>query len=72
MAAKLHLVFSKGTGSKTITIINPNPNLTKAEAFEAMQEIVDKKAVLVNNVPVDGIKKAYYSDVIVTELEDAA
>ena len=72
MAAKLHLVFSKGTGSKTITISNPNPNLTKAEAFEAMQEIVDKKAVLVNNVPVDGIKKAYYSDVIVTELEDAA
>lgn len=72
MAATLHLVFSKGTGSKTITISNPNPNLTKAEAFEAMQEIVDKKAVLVNNVPVDGIKKAYYSDVIVTELEDAA
>ena len=72
MAATLHLVFSKGTGSKTITISDPNPNLTKAEAFEAMQEIVDKKAVLVNNVPVDGIKKAYYSDVIVTELEDAA
>lgn len=72
MAATLHLVFSKGTGSKTITISNPNPNLTKAEAFEAMQEIVDKKAVLVSNVPVDGIKKAYYSDVIVTELEDAA
>ena len=72
MAATLHLVFSKGTGYKTITISNPNPNLTKAEAFEAMQEIVDKKAVLVNNVPVDGIKKAYYSDVIVTELEDAA
>ena len=72
MAATLHLVFSKGTGSKTITISNPNPNLTKAEAFEAMQEIEDKKAVLVNNVPVDGIKKAYYSDVIVTELEDAA
>ena len=72
MAATLHLVFSKGTGSKTITISDPNPNLKKSEAFEVMQEIVDKKAVLVSDVPVDGIKKAYYSDVIVTELEDAA
>ena len=72
MAATLHLVFSKGTGSKTITISGPNPNLTKAQAYEAMQAIVDTKAVLVKDVPVDGIKKAYYSDVIVTELEDAA
>ena len=72
MAATLHLVFSKGTGTKTITISNPNPNLTKAQAYEAMQAIVDKKAVLVKDVPVDGIKKAYYSDVSVTELEDAA
>ena len=72
MAATLHLVFSKGTGSKTITISDPNPNLNKAQAYEAMQAIVDKKAVLVKDVPVDGIKKAYYSDIIVTELEDAA
>ena len=72
MAATLHLVFRKGTGSKTITISDPNPNRTKAQAYEAMQAIVDKKAVLVKDVPVDGIKKAYYSDVIVTELEDAA
>ena len=72
MAATLHLVFSNGTGSKTITISDPKPNLTKAQAYEAMQAIVDKKAVLVKDVPVDGIKKAYYSDVIVTELEDAA
>ena len=71
MAATLHLVFSKGTGSKTITISDPNPHLTRAQAYEAMQAIVDKKAVQVNSVPVDGIKKAYYSDVIVTELETA-
>ena len=72
MAATLHLVFSKGTGSKTITISDPNPDLTKAQAYEVMQEIVDKRAVHVGDVPGDGIKKAYYSDVIVTELEDAA
>ena len=72
MAATLHLVFSKGTGSKPITISDPNPHLTRAQAYEAMQAIVDKKAVQVNSVPVDGIKKAYYSDVIVTELETAA
>ena len=72
LAVKLHLVFSKGTGSKTITISDPNPNLNKAQAYEAMQAIVDKKAVLVKDVPVDGIKKTYYSDVIVTELEDDA
>ena len=66
MAAKLHLVFSKGTGSKTITISDPNPNLNRAQAYEAMQ------AIVVKDVLVDGIKKAYYSDVIVTELEDAA
>ena len=72
MAATLHLVFSKGTGSKTITISDPNPNLTKAQAYEAVQAMVDKKAVLGNDVPLDGSKQAYYSDVIVTELEDAA
>ena len=72
MATTLHLVFSKGTGSKTITISDPNPNLKRAQAYEVMQEIVDKHAVKAGDVPVDGIKKAYYSDVIVTELEGAA
>ena len=36
MAAKLHLVFSKGTASKTITISDPTPNLNRAQAYEAM------------------------------------
>ena len=73
MAKKLNMVFTRGESStKTITISDPNPNLNRAQAYEAMQAIVDKKAVLVKDVPVDGIKKAYYSDVIVTELEDAA
>lgn len=73
MPANLHLVFSKGAGSRTITISDPNPNLKRAQAYVAMQAIVDKKAVLAGDTPVDGIKKAYYRDVIVTELDgDAA
>ncbi|MGM9539532.1 DUF2922 domain-containing protein [Anaerovibrio sp.] len=72
MPASLHLVFTKGTSTKTIIISEPNPNLKKAQAYEAMQAIVDKKAVLAAGEPVDGIKKAYLSEVIVTELEDSA
>lgn len=68
MAAKLHLVFSQGTSSKTLTVNQPNENLTKAQVQQVMEDIVNRKALLAKEKPVDGIKKAYLSDVKITEL----
>ncbi len=70
MSADLHLVFSRDKSSRTLTIIEPNPNLTKAKVLKAMENMVAHKAILANKQVVDGVKTAYLSEVIVTELND--
>ena len=56
--------------SRTLTITEPNPNLTKAKVLKAMENMVAHKAILANKQVVDGVKTAYLSEVIVTELND--
>ena len=68
MSADLHLVFSRDKSSRTLTITEPNPNLTKAKVLKA--NMVARKAILANKQVVDGVKTAYLSEVIVTELND--
>ena len=70
MSADLHLVFSHDKSSRTLTITEPNPNLTKAKVLKAMENMVARKAILANKQVVDGVKTAYLSEVIVTELND--
>lgn len=71
MSASLHLVFTQGTASKTLTITEPNLNLTKPEAIKVMENIIAKKVYLANNMPVTAVKDAYLSEVVITELEAA-
>ena len=70
MSADLHLVFSRDKASRTLTITEPNPSLTKAKVLKAMENMVARKAILANKQVVDGVKTAYLSEVIVTELND--
>lgn len=70
MSADLHLVFSRDKSNRTLTITEPNPNLTKAKVLKAMENMVARKAILANKQVVDGVKTAYLSEVIVTELND--
>ena len=72
MSADLHLVFSRDKSSRILTITDPNPNLTKAKVLKAMENMVAHKAILANKHKqvVDGVKTAYLSEVIVTELND--
>ena len=74
MAKKLNMVFTRGeSGTKTISLAEPKDGITASEVKGVMQNIVDKDVFQFDDgFPIDGIKKAYYSDVIVTELEDAA
>ena len=71
MSANLQLVFSRDKSHRTLSITEPNANLTKAQVLSAMQRLVDHKVILSNSQPVDGVKNAYLSEVIITELEAA-
>lgn len=67
MAGKLYLVYELNNDqkkTKTITVANPKPGLTKAEALAVMQQFVDKKVY----DGVTGVKDAYIKESVVTQL----
>lgn len=70
MAAKLNMVFTVGKGTKTFALADPKPDLSKAQVEAAMQSMVDKKAFLVKDKPVDGIKDAFYKETVTTKLAE--
>lgn len=65
-----HLVFSHNKSNQTLTITDQNSNLIKVKVLKAMKNMVAHKAILANKQVVDGVKTAYLSEVIVTELND--
>ena len=69
MAADLHLVFSRDKARRTLTITNPSERLTKAQVLKAMNSIIARHAVLASGEAVDGVKDAYLSEVVITELD---
>lgn len=70
MSANHHLVFSRHKSSQTLIITDQNSNLIKVKVLKAMKNMVAHKAILANKQVVDGVKTAYLSEVIVTELND--
>ena len=70
MSANHHLVFSRNKSSQTLIITDQNSNLIKVKVLKAMKNMVAHKAILANKQVVDGVKTAYLSEVIVTELND--
>ena len=69
-SANHHLVFSHNKSNQTLTITDQNSNLIKVKVLKAMKNMVAHKAILANKQVVDGVKTAYLSEVIVTELND--
>ena len=69
-SANHHLVFSHNKSNQTLTITDQNSNLIKVKVLKAMKNMVAHKAILANQQVVDGVKTAYLSEVIVTELND--
>ena len=65
-----HLVFSHNKSNQTLTITDQNSNLIKVKVLKAMKNMVAHKSILANKQVVDGVKTAYLSEVIVTELND--
>ena len=65
MAKTLKMVFDLGENkSVTWTLDAPKAGLTKAEVETAMQEAIDKQAIVVKGVFPVGIKKAYIHNVV--------
>ena len=64
MAKTLKMVFDLGD-KKTVTwsLESPKTGLTKAEVEAAMQEAIDRQAIVVQGVSPTGIKSAYIHNV---------
>ncbi len=71
MSANLQLIFSREKARRTLTITEPNPNLTKAQVLAAMESIIGRQVILSSNKPVEAAKDAYLSEVKITELAAA-
>ena len=68
---RLNMVFSRGTGSKTISLANPREDVTSEQVHGVMQDILDKEVFYYTEddaVQLDGIKRAYIREAIITEL----
>ena len=68
---RLNLVFSRGTGSKTISLANPKEDITSEQVHSLMQNIIDKEVFHYEEedaAQLDGIKRAYIREAIITEL----
>lgn len=71
---KLNMVFTRGNTTKIISLANPRQDLTSAEVHSVMQDIIDKEVFSYADGDadkLDGIKRAYIRDSIVTELPEA-
>ena len=70
---KLNMVFTRGNTTKMISLANPRHGLTSAEVHNVMQDIVAKEVFSYTDgaEKLDGIKRAYIRDSIVTELPEA-
>lgn len=71
---KLNMVFTRGNTTKMISLANPRQGLTSAEVHNVMQDIVAKEVFSYTESgaeKLDGIKRAYIRDSIVTELPEA-
>lgn len=73
MAKKLNMVFTRGeSGTKTISLAEPKAGITASEVKGVMQNIVDKDVFqFEDGFPIDGIKRAYIRETIITELPEA-
>ena len=73
MAKKRNLVFTRGeSGTKTISLAEPKDGITASEVKGVMQNIVDKDVFqFEDGFPIDGIKRAYIRETIITELPEA-
>ena len=73
MAKKLNMVFTRGeSGTKTISLADPKEDITASEVKGVMQNIVDKDVFqFEDGFPIDGIKRAYIRETVITELADA-
>ena len=73
MAKKLNMVFTRGeSGTKTISLADPKEDITASEVKGVMQNIVDKDGFqFEDGFPIDGIKRAYIRETIITELPEA-
>ena len=70
---KLNMVFTRGNTTKTISLANPRQDVTGAEVHSVMKYIVAKEVFSYDDEDgkLDGIKKAYIRDTVVTELPEA-
>ena len=70
---KLNMVFTRGNATKTISLANPRQDVTGAEVHSVMKDIVAKEVFSYDDEDgkLDGIKKAYIRDTVVTELPEA-
>ncbi len=73
MAKKLNMVFTRGeSGTKTISLAEPKDDITAGEVRGVMQKIIDKNVFQFDTgYPIDGIKRAYIRETIITELPEA-
>ena len=73
MAKKLNMVFTRGeSGTKTISLADPKDGITASEVKGVMQNIIDKGVFKFDTgSPIDGIKRAYIRETIITELPEA-
>lgn len=73
MAKKLNMVFSRGeSGTKTVSLSDPKDGVTAGEVKGVMQNIIDKGVFTFDSgSPIDGIKRAYIRETVITELADA-
>ena len=64
MKSMLKMILSLENGkSTTLSLANPRPDLTEAEAMEALDEIITKKALIVGGSYVEAVKRIYIQDV---------
>lgn len=70
---KLNMVFTRGTTTKTISLANPRQDVTGAQVHGVMKDIIAKEFFSYDDEAgkLDGIKKAYIRDTVVTELPEA-
>lgn len=71
---KLNMVFTRGSATKTISLANPRQGLTAAQVHSVMNDIIAKEAFSFTGEgtdKLDGIKRAYIRDSIITELPEA-
>ena len=68
---RLNMVFSRGSATKTISLANPREDVTSEQVKNLMENILEKEVFYYTEegaVQLDGIKRAYIRESIITEL----